>query len=151
ITNGGAPSPVTAGTNLTYTMVVSNAGPSTATNASVATTLPAGISFTATGSTAGCGAVAQAVTCPAGTIAPGRTVTITVAAAVAAATRGALADTATVTATETDPNSANNSSTANTTATGSADLAVTKTGLPNPVVVGNNITFTITVTNNGPS
>src|SRR6266700_1574860 len=31
-----------------------------------------------------------------------------------------------------------------------ADLAVTKTDLPDPVTVGNNLTYTVTVTNNGP-
>ena len=32
-----------------------------------------------------------------------------------------------------------------------ADLAVTKTGLPDPVLVGSNLTYTVTVTNNGPN
>jgi len=32
-----------------------------------------------------------------------------------------------------------------------ADLAVTKTDLPDPVTVGNNLTYTVTVTNNGPN
>ena len=34
--------------------------------------------------------------------------------------------------------------------TGTADLSVVKTASPNPVTVGSNITYTITVTNNGP-
>jgi uncharacterized repeat protein (TIGR01451 family) len=33
----------------------------------------------------------------------------------------------------------------------SADLSITKTGSPNPVTVGSNLTYTITATNNGPS
>src|SRR5207302_4082967 len=32
-----------------------------------------------------------------------------------------------------------------------ADLAVTKTAFPNPVPLGTNLTYTVTVTNNGPS
>lgn len=36
------------------------------------------------------------------------------------------------------------------TAPGVADLAVTKTGSPNPVATGSNLTYIITVTNNGP-
>jgi CSLREA domain-containing protein/uncharacterized repeat protein (TIGR01451 family) len=36
------------------------------------------------------------------------------------------------------------------TLTAAADLTVTKTASPNPVVVGSNLTFTITATNNGP-
>ncbi len=52
-----------------------------------------------------------------------------------------------------DPNYSNNSaSTTFTVATaGQADLAVTASASPNPVTQGNNITFTGTVTNNGPA
>jgi uncharacterized repeat protein (TIGR01451 family) len=37
-----------------------------------------------------------------------------------------------------------------TAAPGDADLSITKTDSPDPVVQGNNLTYTITVTNNGP-
>src|SRR5207249_934264 len=47
-------------------------------------------------------------------------------------------------------NAANNSSTALTTISTSADLAVSKTG-PSTGVAGNNLTYTLTVSNNGPS
>ena len=151
LTNAGAPSPVTAGTNLTYTIVATNAGPSTATNATVTDTLPAGTTFVSAGSTAGCSATGQTVTCPVGTLTVAGNSTATIVASVAPATRGALANTASVAATESDPNTANNSATANTTVNASADLAITKTATPNPVVLGNNVTFTITLTNNGPS
>jgi uncharacterized repeat protein (TIGR01451 family) len=33
---------------------------------------------------------------------------------------------------------------------GTADLAITKTDSPDPVIAGNNLTYTVTVTNNGP-
>jgi len=33
---------------------------------------------------------------------------------------------------------------------GEADLAITKTGSPDPVIAGNDLTYTVTVTNNGP-
>ena len=45
----------------------------------------------------------------------------------------------------------NNSSTATTNVTPQADLAVTKTVDNATPVVGANVTFTITVTNNGPN
>src|SRR5262249_21574938 len=41
--------------------------------------------------------------------------------------------------------------TATTTVTTQADLAVTKADTPDPVTAGNNLTYTISVTNNGPS
>ena len=52
-----------------------------------------------------------------------------------------------------DPNYSNNSASATfTVATaGQADLAVTSSASPNPVTQGNNITYTQSLTNNGPS
>jgi uncharacterized repeat protein (TIGR01451 family) len=69
-----------------------------------------------------------------------------------AAASGSIANTATVSAATSDPAPANNSGTATTTVgAGQADLSVTKTGTPNLVTPGTNITYTITVNNAGPS
>ena len=46
---------------------------------------------------------------------------------------------------------ANNSATDTDTVTGSADLAITKTDGVASVIAGTSTTYTITVTNNGPS
>ena len=53
----------------------------------------------------------------------------------------------------TDPNLTNNSATATVTVgTGTtADVAITKTASPSPVAQGNLLTYTLTVTNNGPA
>jgi uncharacterized repeat protein (TIGR01451 family) len=59
-------------------------------------------------------------------------------------------NTATATTDSVDPNTANNSDTVTTTITQSADVSVAKTG-DATVVAGNDVTYTITVTNNGPS
>src|SRR4029077_14244480 len=61
-------------------------------------------------------------------------------------------NTATVSSNTTDPVQTNNSSTTSTLVHAHADLAVTKTG-PASTVAGDpaNLTYTITVTNNGPS
>src|SRR6185503_945367 len=50
-----------------------------------------------------------------------------------------------------DPTPANNTGTATTTVQTSADIAVTKSDSPDPVTAGNNLTYTINFTNNGPS
>jgi uncharacterized repeat protein (TIGR01451 family) len=51
----------------------------------------------------------------------------------------------------TDTVPGNNSSTATTTVNASANLSITKTDAPDPVFAGQNLTYTLTVTNAGPS
>jgi uncharacterized repeat protein (TIGR01451 family) len=106
------------GQPLTYTIVVSNAGPSAVTDATVSDALPAGlsgVSWTCAGSAdgscvteAGDGDIDALVSLPAGGLA-----TFTVNATVSASATASLANTATVTvpAGVTDPMSGNNSAT----------------------------------------
>jgi uncharacterized repeat protein (TIGR01451 family) len=60
-------------------------------------------------------------------------------------------DTATVESTTFDPNTANNTATGSVSFRGTADLSVTKTSAPNPVVAGTSVTYALTVQNAGPS
>src|SRR5260370_4094106 len=64
-----------------------------------------------------------------------------------------ISNTATVSSDSPDSNSANNSSTTNTNvvAAGSAELAITKSDSPDPVGIGNDLTYTIVLTNHGPA
>src|SRR5207248_2382387 len=64
---------------------------------------------------------------------------------------GSITNTAAVTSTETDTNAANNTATAATTVNAAIDLAVAKAGTPAQVSAGQNLTYTVTVANNGPS
>src|SRR5438876_231723 len=50
-----------------------------------------------------------------------------------------------------DPNTANNSKTISTPIHDRVDLVVDKSASPSPVNAGSGITYTVTVTNNGPS
>lgn len=154
ITNTSTTSSVTAGGSLVYQISVTNNGPSTATGVSLSDTLPTGVTFTSATATQGTVSSASGVVSGTlGTLAPGATVTVTVNATVAADTRGTLSNTATVTSTETDSNSANNSSTATTTVNSTADLQITQTKVnPNdPALAGASLTYTLVVTNAGPS
>jgi uncharacterized repeat protein (TIGR01451 family) len=64
---------------------------------------------------------------------------------------GDINDTATVTSTTPDPVGGNNSATGRVSFVASADVAISKTAKPNPVDAGTNVTYTITVSNGGPS
>src|SRR5204863_3600460 len=97
------------GTPTTYTITVSNSGPSTATNVAVSDTLPAaltGVSWTGTDGSSGSGAISDTIT----SLAPDDSVTYTLQATIDPAATGNLVNTATATA-DHDPNGANNSAT----------------------------------------
>jgi uncharacterized repeat protein (TIGR01451 family)/fimbrial isopeptide formation D2 family protein len=152
-----APATYTPGQPLTYTLVVTNAGPSTSTNALVEDVLPAGLTgatwtaaFTggASGTASGSGNVNTNVTVPKG----GRA-TYTVRATAEATLAGVLTNTATVQPTDgdPDPNPDNNTSTDTSTVAPVADLQIVKTDSSATYTPGLPVTYTITVTNAGPS
>lgn len=158
ITKTDSPDPVTAGTNLTYTITVSNAGPDVASTASWSDTLPAGTTFVSLPAVAGWSCTTPAVgaggtvSCSNASFAIGSAVfTLTTAVASSVTAGTVLSNTATVTSATGDGNTANNSATATTTVSAIADLSITKTDSPDPVGAGNTLTYTITVGNAGPS
>ncbi|MFN8344419.1 MAG: ExeM/NucH family extracellular endonuclease [Spirosomataceae bacterium] len=123
ITVADSPDPVTAGSNLTYTLTVNNAGLSNASAISLSNTLPAGTTFVSLSSPGGWSATTPAVgsggTVSASTasLAPGSPAvfTLVVAVAPAVADQSVLSNTATVTSSTSDPVPGNNSATATTT------------------------------------
>jgi uncharacterized repeat protein (TIGR01451 family) len=153
ITLTDSPDPVTAGTNLSYTATLTNAGLSDAQDASITLPLPAGTSFlSATPSAGGSCNLTSPVICTwagATTTADVRSATIVVL--VAPAQTAALSATATSGSSTTDPVPGNNSATADTAVIVSADLSITLSDAPDPVTAGTNLTYTATVSNAGPS
>ena len=152
ITKTDSPDPVLAAETLTYTLAVSNQGPSTATNLQVVDTLPSGTSFvSASGTDWACNQVSGTVTCTrAASLAVGAAPDIQIQVT-APDQGGSISNTATVSATENDPVSTNNSATEATSVTPKADLSITKTDGKASVGAGSSTTYTIRVTNNGPS
>ena len=147
-----SPDPVTAGEQLTYTLSVSNNGPSPATGVTVVDTLPAGVSYQS--SSASQGTVSQSgntVTANVGSLASGGSATVTIVVTVNPDTRGTLTNEATVSGNETDTNPGNNSDDEPTQIATEVDLAIDKTGSPAAVVAGGQLTYTLIVTNEGPS
>jgi uncharacterized repeat protein (TIGR01451 family) len=151
ITKTDSADPITAGTDLTYTITASNAGPSTASAVQVTDTMPVGVDFvSATPSQGTCSFAAGTLTCPLGSLAAGANATVTLVVHVHASRTTDLSNTATVSSSTTDPVPGNNTTTQGTTMSTSADLSITKTDAPDPATVGQNVTYTLTVSNAGP-
>ncbi|MDP9329030.1 MAG: DUF11 domain-containing protein [Actinomycetota bacterium] len=149
ITKSDSPDPVSAGNNLTYTIGITNNGPSDATGVSISDAIPAGTTFVA--ASGGGVLAAGTVTWAIGGLASGASTSRTLTVSVNSSRITDLSNTATVSATTTDPTPGNNSATETTTVNTSADLSITKSDSPDPVIAGNNLTYTIGITNNGPS
>jgi uncharacterized repeat protein (TIGR01451 family) len=144
----------TPGTSITYTIVVSNAGPSDATGVTVTDTLPTaltGATWTCVGTgggtctASGSGNISDSANLPAG-----GNVTYTLTATISPAATGTLSNTATITS-AIDSTSGNNDAVDDTTLTPQADLSITKTDGQTSDVPGTSITYTVVVSNAGPS
>ena len=143
------------GSNVIFTVTVFNDGPSNATGVTVGDLLPSGYSYVSSTPSQGSynsGTGAWTV----GSINNSASANITITATVLAS--GMYANTAQVTASgQTDPDSSpNNNNPAEddqataTTTPQIADLEITKTVDDNTPIVGTNVVFTITVSNDGP-
>ena len=86
-----------------------------------------------------------------GNLADGSQATITVLVDVAATASGTLVNAATVSGNETETNLANNADQLSTTVQPRIDLVIFKADSPDPVVAGSQLTYTLSVLNNGPS
>ena len=150
---------VNAGATTTYTVRVTNNGPGTVTGALLADPAATGLTKTAVACSATPGqcstppSVSQIQTgfaLPA--LVSGQFYEVTVTASVTA-TSGSVSNVATVTGPPgtTDPTVGNNAATDTDTVTPVADLSVTKTNAATAVNAGGTTTYTVRVTNNGPS
>ncbi len=150
ITKTDLADPVQAGDDVTYDITVTNLGPSDAAGVVVTDTLPGSVTFvSATPSQGSCAQAAGVVTCPLGVVPFGATATITVV--VTTTIDGLITDTATVSSTTADPVPANDTDDETTTVTPAADLRIAKTDGVVSVAAGTSTTYTITLTNDGPS
>ena len=164
ITKSHSPINFVQGSTGTYTLTAKNAsvGASASTTAAVTVsdTLPAGLTPTlATGTGWGpgvnaCSIAGQTVSCTrSDVLGPGASYpSITITVLVALTAPPTVTNTATV-AGGGETNTANDTATdvANVLPPTDADMAITKTASPNPVLQGNALTYTLGVTNNGPA
>jgi uncharacterized repeat protein (TIGR01451 family) len=160
MTKTGPPT-VIAGNTLSYSITITNNGPDVAVNAQFADTLPPQAQFVGftqnNGPAASCGNTGVPAGGTAACVFPnplnsGQSANFTLDVLVPTSVPDGTVLTNNVTASSQsfDTNPGNDSASANTTVIGVTDLGVTKSG-PTGVVAGGNITYTITVTNNGAS
>lgn len=125
VTKADRPDPVTAGSNITYTVTVRNNGPDRATGVRVTDTVPAGATFVSANASQGNCTGRTTVTCNLGALESGDTATITIVLRARGA--GTITNTARVEANQADAAAANNVA-AETTTVNPRPTACTITG-----------------------
>jgi len=141
-----------AGAPVSWTIVVGNAGPSTADEVVVTDAVPSAVlGATATTSAGSCSFAGTTMTCALGTVDPGGPVSITVGGTVDPAFRGTLANTASVASSTTDPDPSNLTAAVSSTVGGTIDLTIAKSVDRPEGLLGSTATFTVSASNLGPS
>jgi uncharacterized repeat protein (TIGR01451 family) len=116
ISAGVSPDPVTVGSDITYTLTVTNRGPSAANGVTLTSNLPSGVLFISVIPSSGaCSSPGNALNCNLGSLASGAVRTVTLV--VKSTNAGVISLTANVTGSEADPAPANNTVTQNVTVT----------------------------------
>ena len=161
VTKSVTPNPVHVGEPLVYVVTARNNGPSTATNVKITDVLPANTAMlgTATATNGGSctapadGATSGTVECTWASVPPNTQYTATFRLRpLAAALNTTIHNVVNVTTDSTETNTNNNSGSADATVIAAdLDILVHKTDSVDPVVLGGDTMYTITVTNVGPS
>lgn len=148
-----APDPVIAGQNLTYVLTVANAGPSAATTVQMVDTLPANVTLvSSTPAGPACVASGSGVVCQLGDLPAGDEIQVTLIVQVNPAATGTLSNAATVSSATDDPDTQDNSTLQGTGVITRADLEMSKSAQPDPVIAGQGtLTYTLAIQNQGPS
>ena len=152
------PATATAGTDITYVITIENEGPSTAEGVVVEDNLPLGVTILSVvgsnGATCNAGVPGNPLLptrCSFGNLASGDVRTMTINVHIGPDFRGPLHNDARVSSSTFDDDLENNLDTVATDVEGSADVSIVKEDSPDPVIAGNNLTYTLHVTNGGPS
>jgi uncharacterized repeat protein (TIGR01451 family) len=148
LTVNPVPAQATVNNVLTYFLTVTNYGPSGATNVVVTDYLPAGTVYLS--NSCNCGTVANGaltVTLPSLAVGAGTAFNVSLMPT----NLGYITNVVTALALEPDLNSNNVATNIDLVSAPSADLGVNLTGTPNLVLAGGDVTFSVEVTNGGPS
>ncbi|HAJ35785.1 MAG TPA: hypothetical protein DCL15_08840, partial [Chloroflexi bacterium] len=152
ITKTSTPTAVNAGDNVTYTLIVTNNGAAAANNVVVSDTLPQGL--TNVNVSASQGSCPTDVACALGSLAAGASAIITIEATVATTQAADIINVAYVTHDGLDNAMARNQALVRTLVTATTpltatDLSISKVGAALEVNAGDNVTYTVVVTNGG--
>jgi uncharacterized repeat protein (TIGR01451 family) len=141
---------VAGGAPVTYTLGVTNRGPSNADDVTVSDTFDAGLRLL-TPLPAGCAALGNAVTCSAGTLAPGASASYPIVVEIRAdVPAGPIVNTSTVSSSDPDPAPETNVASVAVDVERTTGITLAKTA-PAAVTAGTLVTWTITGSVDGPS
>jgi uncharacterized repeat protein (TIGR01451 family) len=122
------------GTDLTYTIAVSNNGPANATGVVLTDTLPADVTFVS--ASTGCSPSGNTITCNIGNLANGASTTITIT--VTPTKAGTITNRASVSGNESDPRQSNNTASVTTTITSKPNIIEARVEGKKLIVIGAN-------------
>jgi uncharacterized repeat protein (TIGR01451 family) len=146
----GIASLAVAGREFTYTLLINNLGPTTADNVVVVDNLPNGVAFRRASPSPSITGT-NSLTWSLGSILDDESREIQFVVEVASSSSGALINTASVSSSDSDPNPDNNQHAVWTYIVQEADLSIDKADYPDPVIAGEVLTYTLAITNAGPS
>jgi uncharacterized repeat protein (TIGR01451 family) len=147
ISAAASPDPVYMNQSFTYTLTTTNSGPATASNVVVTDQLPSAADFVS--ASPECSEAAGLVTCSLGNLDSGISTDILIT--VTADSEGDITNAPVVSSDSQDLNGDNDAATVITTVYPSADLTLSVSGSPDPVLVGGTLTYQLDIENLGPS
>jgi uncharacterized repeat protein (TIGR01451 family) len=141
---------VVPGRTAKYRLIITNNGPSPATNVRMTDTLPKGLTYVSS-TPSGCTHTSGTITCSVAELASGASVSYEITTKVASSVKSRVVNVARVTSDTKDPDPDNNTDEGGPGPEPEADLSIDKVPSVSSVKVGEQLFYTLVVKNHGPS